>query len=47
MSKWAEVALVSEARGGDEPFDAWILCNTERWAVSGKQIRHCVTDFKT
>ena len=48
MSKWAdvpEVALVSVAKG-DEPFGAWILCNTRGWAVSGKQIRHGVIDFK-
>lgn len=48
MSKWAdvpEVALVSVAKG-DEPFGAWSLCNTKGWAVSGKEIRHCVIDFK-
>lgn len=48
MSKWAdvpEVALVSVAES-DEPFGAGILCNTRGWAVSGKEIKHRVIDFK-
>lgn len=48
MSKWAdvpEVALISVAKS-DEPFSAWILCNTWGWAVSGKEIKHRVIDFK-
>lgn len=48
MSKWAdvpEVALVSLAKS-DEPFSAWILCNNRGWAVSEKEIKHCVIDFK-
>lgn len=48
MSKWAdvpEVALVSVAKS-DEPFSAWILCNNRGWAVSGKEIKHRVIDFK-
>lgn len=48
MSKWADVpqvALVSVAKS-DEPFGAWILCNTRGWAVSGKEIKHRAIDLK-
>lgn len=45
MNKWADVPEV--ALKSDEPFGASILCNTRGWAVSGKEIRHCVINFKT